>query len=397
MKRKRSRGRRFAWLAASAVLLLGAWMWFFYEVATPRLGSQNELEGLMAPVGLNWDDSTHVDSLLVALAEALVARPANAGVSIGVIKNGIRRVVSRGVKSKNDPGGPVSRETLFELGSITKTFTGVMLAQADMDGHLSLEQPIGALLPPSIHFPESVKSIPVGALATHSAGLPRNPPSLSFFARTFRKNPVGRVTDRQAFEDLAKIEVEGPAGRKYEYSNFGFMLLGRLIQEATGMDYGRSIARLTDSLGMSSTWVEPPESVLSRLAVGHRVGKPVEHWYEVPLPGAQGVVSTVPDMLTYLEAHLDPEGTPLTEALTAAMEPRMRASETVEVGLGWQLYTFPGVPLIIYHHGSTMGFRSYIGMAPELGLGIVVLGNSRDPTISAIGRLIMRTLARIEE
>lgn len=397
MDRKGSWRRRLAWLGASTVLFAGACTWLFYGVATPRLGSQNELEGLTAPVGLDWDESTHVDSLLVALAKAFVARPANAGISIGVTRNGTRHVVSRGVKSKSDSRGLVGDETVFELGSITKTFTGVALAQAVLDGHISLEQPIGDFLPPSIQFPEKVQSIPVGALATHSAGLPRNPPSLSFLSQTFRKNPVGRVTERQAFESLAGVAADGPVGRDYEYSNFGFMLLGRLVQEATGVGYGRLIARLAGSLGMSSTWVEPPETELSRLAVGHRVGNPVEHWYEVPLPGAQGVVSNVPDMLTYLEAHLDPDATPLPEALTAAMEPRVRASETVEVGLGWHVYTQPDVPLIVYHNGSTMGFRSYVGMAPELGLGIVVLGNSRDPTISAIGRLIMRTLAGIQE
>jgi hypothetical protein len=60
--------------------------------------------------------------------------------------------------------------------------------------------------------------------------------------------------------------------------------------------------------------------------------------------------------------------------------------------LGWQVYSEPGIPQIVYHHGSMMGFRSYVGMAPEMGLGVVVLGNSRDITISSIGRLIMRTL-----
>ncbi len=102
-------------------------------------------------------------------------------------------------------------------------------------------------------------------------------------------------------------------------------------------------------------------------------------------------------MLVYLEAHLYPDATPLAEALTLAMEPRVQASETVQVALGWHVYTEPDIPRILYHNGSMMGFRSYVGMAPELGLGIVVLGNSRDPTVGSIGRLIMRTLAGIED
>ena len=102
-------------------------------------------------------------------------------------------------------------------------------------------------------------------------------------------------------------------------------------------------------------------------------------------------------MLTFLESHLNSDGTPLAQAMKLAIDPRTRASTTVEVALGWHVYTEPEIPRILYHNGSMMGFRSYVGMAPELGLGIVVLGNSRDPTISSIGRLIMRTLAGIED
>ncbi len=176
------------------------------------------------------------------------------------------------------------------------------------------------------------------------------------------------------------------------------MILGRLLEEATGIRYARLIEEgVAGRLGMSNTWVEPPESELSHLAVGHRVGNAVEHWYSIPLAGASGVVSSVPDMLTFLEAHLNSDRTPLAEALRMAMDPRTRASKNVEVSLGWHVYTEADIPRILYHNGSMMGFRSYVGMAPELGLGIVVLGNSRDPTISSIGRLIMRTLTGIED
>jgi CubicO group peptidase (beta-lactamase class C family) len=373
-------------------------VWFFYAVATPRLGNQNELEGLTAPPGLDWNEPSHVDSLLSVLAMAFLERPANAGISIGVTRNGRRHVVSRGVRSKSDPTLLVDDSTMFELGSLTKAFTGVALAQAVLDGGISLEQPIGDFLPTSIAFPDPVRSIPVEALATHSSGLPADPPSVSFVSRTFRENPFGRVTDRQAFESLAEVEVREAVGRQYSYSNFGFMLLGRLLEEATGVRYPRLIEEgVAGSLGMTSTWVEPPESKLSHLAVGHRVGNPVEHWYAVPLPGASGIVSSVPDMLTLLEAHLHPDATPLSRALRSAMVPRLRASEAVEVALGWHVYSGPDVPRILYHHGSMMGFRSYMGTAPKLGLGVVVLGNSRDPTIGSIGRLIMRTLAGIGE
>ncbi len=398
MDAKSSWRRRFAWLGGITALLASVCVWFFYVVANPRLGNQSELEGLVAPVGLDWDEPSHVDSLLTFLATVFVERPANAGIAIGVTRNGSRHFVFRGVRSKSDSTLLVDDSTLFELGSITKTLTGVALAQAVMDGRISLEQPIADFLPTSIAFPDHVRSIPVGALATHTAGLPSNPPSVSFISRNFRKNPFSQVTDRQAFESLAAPEAQVGSVREYSYSNFGFMILGRLLEEATGIHYARLIEEgVAGSLGMNHTWVEPPESELSHLAIGHRIGNAVEHWYSIPLPGASGVVSSVPDMLTFLESHLNSDRTPLAEAIRLAMDPRTRASMNVEVALGWHVYTEPEIPRILYHNGSMMGFRSYVGMAPELGLGIVVLGNSRDPTISSIGRLIMRTLAGIED
>lgn len=378
-------------------MLAGIWVWFFYAIANPRLGNQSELEGLTSPPGLDLDEPSHVDSLLTSLANAFIARPANAGIVLGVTRHGSRHIVSRGVTSKAEPNVLVDDSTMFELGSLTKAFTGVALAQAVLGGQLGLDQPIGDLLPPSMSFPDHVRSIPVGALATHSAGLPSNPPSVSFLSRSFRPNPFGQVTDRQAFESLAEVEAKEVSRQEYRYSNFGFMLLGRLVEQATGARYSSLIeGGVAGSLGMRNTWVTPPESELPRVAVGHRIGKAVEYWYSVPLPGASGIVSSVPDMLTFLEAHLSPDTTALADALRLAMEPRVRASETVEVALGWHIYTEPGIPRVLYHNGSMMGFRSYVGMAPDLDLGVVVLGNSRDPTISAIGRLIMRTLAGIE-
>ena len=149
--------------------------------------------------------------------------------------------MSRGVTSKGELGTVVDDSTLFELGSVTKTLTGVALAQAVVAGDVRLEQSIGDLLPVSIRFPDEVRSISVGALATHTAGLPSSPPSVSFVASLFKKHPFGGVTDRDAFESLSQLTGEEPLAGDYSYSNFAFMVLGRLIEEATGTSYARLI------------------------------------------------------------------------------------------------------------------------------------------------------------
>jgi CubicO group peptidase (beta-lactamase class C family) len=380
------------------VLLGGTGGWFFYEVAGPRLGNQNELAGLAAPVALDFENPAHLDSLLSVLATAFAQRPANAGIAIGVTRNGRHHVAYRGVLAKDDSTALVGDSTLFELGSLTKTFTGIALAQAVVQGRAELDQPIAALLPDSSAVSVSIRSITLGTLATHTAGLPSDPPSVSLISRLFRKHPFGSVTETDAFESLEALGVGAEPSREYAYSNYGFMLLGHLLEGVTGTGYAGLVEQgIAAPLGMVNTWVKPPVAQLRHLATGHRVGRPVEHWYDMPLPGASGVVSTVPDLLRYLDAHLRADTTALSRSVQLAMQPRVRASESVEAGLGWHIYTVPDVPRVIYHNGSMMGFRSYIGMAPELDLGIVVLGNSRDPTIGAIGRLIMRTLSGNED
>ena len=381
--------------------LAAGFAWFVVSVANPRLGSQQEVEGLSAAPGFDRHDPSHVDSLLTTLADTLVARPLNAGIAIGVTNGGVRHTVARGVASRRDPAQLVHDSTMFEVGSITKTFTGVALAQAVLDGEANLEQSIASLLPDSTALSPAGRSITLGHLATHTAGLPSNPPSVSFLSglSLFGEFPFGSVSDTVAFASLARVTDEMPPSTvgTYGYSNFGFMLLGRLLEEATKRDYAELVEqRLAGPLGMGNTWVVPPAEALPSLATGHRLGREVEHWYEYELPGAGGIVSTVPDLLTYLEAHLSPETTPIPEALELATEARVRATENLEFGLGWEIYQVADGERIIYHFGSTMGFRSYIGMAPDFDVGIVVLGNSRDSTINEIGRLLMRSLTDSE-
>lgn len=135
------------------------------------------------------------------------------------------------------------------------------------------------------------------------------------------------------------------------------MLLGRLVQETTGVGHRRLIEEhLAEPPGMNSTWVGPPESARSRLAVCHRVGNQFEHWYEVLCLGRRGSYRT-DRTCSPLSNHIS--------ALTFAMGPRVRASETVEVALGWHIYNEPGASRLVYHVGSTMGSDPTFARAPQ--------------------------------
>jgi len=182
MHSTRSWRRALFWAGVALAAAAAGLGWFVVRVANPRLGSQQEIEGLAVPSDFDGHDPIHVESWLVTLADRLVARPLNAGIVIGVTRGGARHTVARGVSSRPDPARIVHDSTLFEVGSITKTFTGVALAQAVLDGAVKLEQPISSLLPDPTNLSPAGNLITLANLATHTAGLPSNPPSISFLS-----------------------------------------------------------------------------------------------------------------------------------------------------------------------------------------------------------------------
>lgn len=379
-------------LVVTALALLGAWI--FQAVLDPRLGSQPEMEGMVAPAGFDRSDGAQIDGLLSGLADTFAARPMNAGLAIGVTRRGVQHVALRGHAVAHESRRPVNESTLFEIGSVTKPITGLLLAQAVLNGEVTLDQRTATLIPNA--GAAAPRDVTLEQLATHSSGLPDSPPSVSWWAMTFGEHPAGAVSAAEAITALREATADGSDEPGYAYSNLGFMLLGELLEVATHEDYADLVrTRVTEPLGMTETWVSPPEAAHADLAVGYRMGRETEPWHEWLLPGAGSVVSTLPDMLKFLEAHLHPDATPIGPAVRLAATPRREASGERRIGLGWHFVTTER-GLLGYHLGATAGFRSYVGYLPAEELGIVVLANSRDISGPRIGRLLMRTLAGLE-
>lgn len=286
-------------------------------------------------------------------------------------------VVGLGDSGRPD-GGPADGRTLFEIGSITKVVTSLLLADAHLRGEVALDMPLQEVLGPSWHVPSrDGEPIRLWHLATHTAGLPRLPISGAEVLRlTVRRDPDPYA--RLGLEDLrralagARLRRRPGTGRLH-YSNFGAGLLGEALVVATGApDYAALVAdRVTGPLRLADTVVTPTPEQSARTAQGHtRRGRPTAAWTFPTLAGAGALRSTVEDLLAFAAAYVE-EDHPLAEAMALTR----RSHGVPGIGLGWMLADGRGGAMA-WHNGGTGGFRSFLGIRRDDGGAAAVLTNS---------------------
>ena len=286
-------------------------------------------------------------------------------VAVGLHTGGETRFWSRGVPA----------DAVFEIGSITKTFTGLLLADMAREGLVALDDPVAEYLP--VASPDVGRPITLEHLATHTSGLPRLPRGTLIAGYTReRKDPYAKVDLRTAIP--ATRPKRAPGGRAV-YSNYGYGLLGYALAQRAGMSYGDLVrTRIAGPLGLTQTALDTPG-----LVQGHtRRGKPTPPWNLSDLAGAGGLRSTVDDLLDYLALHSRSD-LPLAESARDTRRPRAKLAGA-RIGLGWLI--MPNGTVL--HDGGTGGFRSFAATVPDTGHAVVVLANQA----RSAGRLGMKLL-----
>jgi CubicO group peptidase (beta-lactamase class C family) len=297
----------------------------------------------------------------------------NAGIVVGIVSPCGREVYTYGTKT-TEGGGAVDEKTLFETGSIGKTFTALLLADMVERGELSFYDPIDEFLPDSLKVPDfNGQAVKLIDLATHTSGLPVIPDNL---APADENNPYADYTIDQMYEALERTSLRRKPGEQYEYSNLGPGLLGHILSLVSGMSYGELVAaRITDELGMPDTRVTLTPEQQNRLATGYRDGEAFPLWDNPTLAGAGALRSTAHDMLTFLAANLGLQESRLLEAMQVTHLPRYGVSETMQVGLAWHIRDLDDLQ-IIEHHGATGGYWGFVGFMKDQQIGVVVLTNT---------------------
>ena len=266
----------------------------------------------------------------------------------------------------------------FEIGSVTKTMTATLLALLEADGRLLLDDQAGHWLSAGANG-----AITLRQLATHTSGLPRLAPNLDL-STVDRANPYAGFGFEQAEEGLRQA-VLAP-NHPHLYSNFGYQLLGLVVERASGHSYQNLITEwLLKPLAMTCSGVDSSGAGI-RLP-GHARGGEVPHW-DHPLSGAGGVEATISDLAAYARACLYSPRTPLGAAIAAAQEPQVPIGNGRHQALAWQVRDYG----IRVHGGGTGGFSSAVLIDAGRGRAVAMLA-SCGGSAEALGQAAMLALA----
>lgn len=328
------------------------------------------------------------DVVKAILADRIDVQQQGVGIVAGLVDSNGRRVVAYG--TFDNDARAVNGRTVFEIGSATKVFTSLLLADAVRRGEVSLDDPVAKYLPASVRVPErNGKKITLVDLATHTSGLPRLPTNIH---PKDPANPYADYTVQQMYDFLSSYKLARDPGSLYEYSNLGGGLLGHALARRAGTDYETLVKRrITGPLAMKSTSITLNEELQRRLAPGHDSRRHrVANWDLPTLAGAGAIRSTADDLLTFISTNLGFTKSALAPAMAAMLSTRRPTGiPGLEIALGWHITT-RGDRQIVWHNGGTGGYRSFIGFDPKARTGVVVLANmSTDAGVDDIGHHLL--------
>lgn len=269
---------------------------------------------------------------------------------------------------------PRPREDCWEIGSITKAFTGMLLAEMTLRGEVQLDDPVGLHLPSGVQerLPPLDRQPTLEDLATHHAGFRSIP--LSWLIRLRGPDPYARLTAAMVFDALGP-KTRRPKRSRFRYSNFGMGLLGHILERVAGQPYGPLVQeRVLDPFRLAGTGVGTCASG-SGLVQGFRRGKPTPPWTFGALAACGAMRSTPSDLVRLARWVLDPPTGRVGDAMRLAMEARRNGpARDMRIGLGWMIRSRPTGD-VVWHNGGTYGASSFFAVDRRRSVAVIALGN----------------------
>ena len=285
---------------------------------------------------------------------------------------------------------PLDGETVFEIGSITKVFTALLLADMVARGEVELTDPVEKYLPPEGR-PKSFDSKPISLLdlATYTSGLPRLPTN---FSPGNSANPYADYTVSQLYKFLSEYTPRYYPGSHYEYANLGFGLLGHVLSLRAGRGYEELVtSRICEPLGLTDTRITLSSAMRERLAQGHDTSLHAVPGWDLPtLAGAGALRSTASDMMRFLDACQGKQKTNLSPAIASLLDVRRQTdTKGIYAAEGWFVQTAHDDELVA-KDGGTGGYASFVGYSTRTGIAAVLLSNTGSwVTTPALGRHLL--------
>ncbi len=314
------------------------------------------------------------------------------GMTIGVVHHGAMRIVGYG----DSGAGVPTADTIYEIGSISKVFTSLLLADAVVRGAVKLDQSASELLPAGVTMPSREgESITLQHLATHVSGLPPLPSNMPLGDLD---NPYADYTEALLYKFLSAHTLRRLPGKRSEYSNLAVGLLGNLLARQAQVSYDELLAnRIAKPLAMTETTIDLSDAQRDRLAFPHTVdGSESTNWDIGALAGAGAIRSTTRDMVTFARAILDPPESDLGTAIELTWREHQPAIDKTDfaMGLGWHIARDGNTR---WHNGETGGYHSMLMVNRDAQSAVVILSNTATNKVDTLAEAIMRTLAGVDE
>jgi D-alanyl-D-alanine-carboxypeptidase/D-alanyl-D-alanine-endopeptidase len=317
--------------------------------------------------------------------DAYTSAVRGSGVIVGVLDGSTVTVYRSGDFGPAQP--PLDDRTMFQIGSLTKTFTATLLASMVADGRVRLEQAVQTVAPPGVTIPSyHGQQITFANLAEHNSGLPRLPTNL----RTDSPDPYATYTPALFEQFLSGYTLTRAPGDRYEYSNAGAGLLGDALAWSAGTSYDQILqTRVLQPLSLADTTLSLTPDQRARLAPGlSQAGAQQPTWSFGELAAAGGLYSDMHDMLAFLRANLAAPSGPLGPAMAMAQMPRApdASQGQTRTGLAWIVNVSNGNTFM---NGETGGYHSFMGFNRAAASGVVVLANVADANVDSLALHIM--------
>jgi CubicO group peptidase (beta-lactamase class C family) len=331
--------------------------------------------------------TTDLDKIVDSVARTYIDKENASGMSIGVIQDGKTYFYHYGEMDKSTKK-MADNSTFYEIGSITKTFTGILLAHAVLEKKIDLETDIRRYLTeeyPNLEYKN--QPILIKHLANHTSGI-ISFPSLDIMTQKGydAKNPYKHYTSDMVLAYLHKVKLDTVPGFKSNYSNFATGLMGIILEKTYKMSYADLVKKyITDPLSMKATKIvlsDEEDKIFAKPYTEN--GNLTSHWDLTGLGAAGAIRSNIVDMLQYAKANMAASD----EAMAFSQKPTFKQGAMSETGLYWQLNVNKKGQLVTWHNGGTGGFSTFCGFIREKNKAVVMLANSSDNVTQAAMNLL---------
>jgi len=316
--------------------------------------------------------ATEVDSIIHEQVRTFFKKAKAPGLIIGISQEGAKSYYSYGF-ADSVTKKEFTATTIFEAGSVTKTFTANLLLQLQQEGLIDIQNSILNYLP-AIFAPDSIlQKITLINILSHSSGLPVLPHNLDKVPGYTMMQPYQFYKKEHLYSFLKTIKKIKPG--PYQYSNLGFGLLGTVEENVTGMSFESLLNQyILQPLQMNDTYTDTKKNSTDT-ATGYFYGKPADFWQFDCIAGAGTIKSTATDMLNYLDAHINNSNHNFSVAVYKTTQPVKLIAPEMQICYGW--HTLENLKhRVFWHNGGTYGFSTFAAFEPQTKTSIVLAANS---------------------